>query len=203
MKSLQRNSWAAFVGSAAILLVLVVPRPAAAVSQCGDQVHQASCGASNPFPCCSSGGNCTWWAWEAACRYWHVDVPMRHNAKTWADVARTNPNYKVLDYPVVNSIAVSNYGEWGHVAWVTAVHGNQIDVTEEKCGAGYGLQHSTYYASQFDGGFIVQSDYDEGGGGSGGSGGCSGASPTDRHNPWTASLFFGLLGLWLGLRRRW
>ena len=202
MTRVSKRVVASLVGGAAFALVSMTSSQALAVSKCGDQTHQASCGASNPFPCCSNGGNCTWWAWEAACRNWHVDVPMRHNAKTWADAAKADPNYKVLDHPVVGSIAVSTYGQWGHVAWVTGVHGNQIDVTDEKCGDGYGMHHNTYYASQFAGGFIVRADYQEGGSTGSSGGGCAAHPSPDQKTPWSASFFVGISGLWFERRRR-
>ena len=184
--------------------MLLISPNASAVSKCGDQTHQSACGASNPFPCCSNGGNCTWWAWEAACRNWHVNVPFRHDAKTWAAEAKSNPNYKVLDHPVVGSIGVYDEGKWGHVAWITGVQGDKVTVSEEKCMNGYGLQHNTYYASQFTGGFIVRADYQEGSSSSGGGSGCAAMpSPSDPTGPVSGgAVSLGMLGLWMLRRKR-
>jgi surface antigen len=83
---------------------------------------------------------------------------MRGNAKTWANVARSSPDYKVLDHPVVGSIACRDTGTYGHVAWVVAVSGDTVTVTEENCctGCNYGMRQHTYKASYFTGGYAVR-----------------------------------------------
>ncbi len=129
--------------------------PAHAVYQCGPVTDDCICGANNPFPCCDNGGNCTWYAWHAACCHWGVSVPMLGNANTWAGVAANDPLYEVLDYPVANSIACRKSGTYGHVAWVTAVSGSSITVDEMNCWGNYGVRTWTYEASYFDGGYIV------------------------------------------------
>jgi len=128
--------------------------------QCGDQTDDCHCAAYDPYPCCSNGGNCTWWAWEAACCNWTVGLPGWGNANQWVGNASLDPNYEVLDYPVVGSIACRVSGTYGHVAWVTAVSGTDISVTEENCCAGcnYGMRSFDYAASHFDGGFIIRKD---------------------------------------------
>ncbi len=143
-------------GAAALCICLGVwPREAHAVTQCGDQSDTCQCGANNPFPCCDNGGNCTWWAWQAACCNWGVSVPMLGNANTWAGVAASDPNYTVLPNPVPNSIGCRASGSYGHVVWVTAVDGSTISVTEMNCWGNYGMRTATYNASYFDGGYIV------------------------------------------------
>lgn len=142
-----------FAGAIAVL-TLYAP-PALAVYQCGPETDECQCGGPNPFPCCDNGGNCTWWAWDQACCHWGVIVPMLGNANTWAGVAANDPNYEVLSYPVVNSIACRASGQYGHVAWVTSVSGSTITVTEMNCWGNYGVRDWTYDASYFDGGYIV------------------------------------------------
>lgn len=138
--------------------VLLASRPAHAVYQCGDQKDDCQCGANDPYPCCDNGGNCTWWAWEAACCNWAVALPGWGNANQWVGNAQLDPNYEVLSAPVVGSVACRVSGTYGHVAWVTAVNGGGISVTEENCcgTCNYGLRSHDYQASYFDGGFIVR-----------------------------------------------
>lgn len=146
------------LAGAALALALLAPRMAAAVYQCGDQKDDCQCGANDPYPCCANGGNCTWWAWESACCNWGAALPGWGNANQWGGNAKLDPNYDVLASPVVGSIANRVSGTYGHVAWVTAVNGSSIDVTEENCcgACNYGMRSWTYQASYFDGGFIVR-----------------------------------------------
>ena len=161
------------VAPATIALLLWAGR-ASAVYQCGDQTDDCKCGADDPYPCCSNGGNCTWWAWEAACCNWAVALPGWGNANQWVGNAAADPDYEVLTSPVVGSIACKVSGTYGHVAWVTAVNGSQITVTEENCctGCNYGMRTYTYEASHFDGGFIVRKSQCECTDGQTQSGGC-------------------------------
>lgn len=149
---------ASFVFLGAFAALVTLARPAAAVGSCGGVSDQDCnhCGASNPFPCCSNDGNCTWWAWQAACCNWGIDVPMRHNANTWVGDAQGDSRFDVRSTPEVGSIACRTTGTWGHVAYVTAVNGAKIEVDEENCDYGPGgVIHKTYDASYFDGGYIV------------------------------------------------
>jgi surface antigen len=86
------------------------------IASCGGYVDPTggSCPTGNPFPCCDSGGNCTWWA-----RYKRPDFgcDMLHNAKIWY------PDAIALGYPVgqtprTTAVAVWNNSEYGHVAYV-------------------------------------------------------------------------------------
>ncbi len=131
---------------------------AAAVPQCGNQKDDCQCGANNPYPCCSNGSNCTWWAWKAACCNWKVGLPGWGNANTWASYASKNGNYQVLGDPVPGSIATSTKGQYGHVAWVESVNGNKINVTEMNCcgTCNYGMRKWTYDKSYFNSGFIIK-----------------------------------------------
>jgi hypothetical protein len=138
-----------------IVALLLAVRPAYAIYECGDQKDDCKCGKSNPYPCCSNGGNCTWWAWEDACCVWGIGLPGWGNANQWAGNAKANASFEVLTSPVVNSIGVRVGGTWGHVVFVTAVNGSTITVREMNCGGNYGMRTHTYASSYFDGGYIV------------------------------------------------
>ena len=140
---------------ASFALLAATASPAGAVYQCGPDKDDCKCGMDDPYPCCSNGGNCTWWAWEQACCHWAVGLPGWGNANQWAGNAKTNPKYDVLSTPVPGSIAVRVSGSYGHVAWVTAVSGSKITVTQQNCWGGWGHETSTFLASYFDGGFVV------------------------------------------------
>jgi hypothetical protein len=143
----------------AIAVVALAARPAAAVYQCGDQKDDCTCGMSDPYPCCDNGGNCTWWAWEAACCHWAVGLPGWGNANQWRGNALAHADYDVIDYPVVGSIANRVSGTYGHVAWVVGIDGLELTVTEENCctGCNSGLRTYTYSDwHHFDGGFIIR-----------------------------------------------
>jgi surface antigen len=51
------------------------------------------------------------------------------NANTWDDAAKRT-GVKVNSTPKPGCIAQSNAGNYGHVAWVTAVNGNQVTIEE-------------------------------------------------------------------------
>ena len=139
------------------LVALAIPATAHAVYQCGDQVDTCQCGANNPYPCCDNGGNCTWYAWEAACCAWGVGLPGWGNANQWHGNAAANASYQVLSSPVVSSIANNDTTSYGHVAFTTSLNGGgNISVHEENCWGGYGMDSANYSASWFTGGFIVR-----------------------------------------------
>jgi len=146
------------VCAVALALALSAPAQVWAVSQCGNQKDDCQCGANNPYPCCSNGSNCTWWAWKAACCNWKVGLPGWGNANTWASYASKNGNYQVLANPVPGSIATSTKGQYGHVAWVESVNGNKITVSEMNCcgTCNYGMRKWTYDKSYFNSGFVVK-----------------------------------------------
>ncbi len=139
----------------ALLVTLGCPSSAGAVSQCGPDTDSCKCGMNDPYPCCDNGGNCTWWAWEKACCNWSVGLPGWGNANQWSGNAKAHPNYQVLAKPVVGSVATRVSGSYGHVAWVTAVNGSKITVTQQNCWGGWGHETATFDASYFDGGFVV------------------------------------------------
>ena len=130
---------------------LLASSEAWAVYACGDQVDTCQCGANNPYPCCDNGGNCTWWAWEAACCNWGVGLPGWGNANQWVGNANANASYSVLSYPVTNAVSCRTLGTYGHVAFVTSVSGPNISVTEENCWGNYGMRAWNYAASFFQG----------------------------------------------------
>ncbi len=122
---------------------------------------------SNQYPCCLNDSNCTWWAWHSACCGWGIAIPKWGHAQHWINAAYDD-DYELLDHPVVGSIAVNTTAapgkcwyidQWiacGHVAWVTGVDGDMIDITEMACDiprGGYWQNRKP--ASYFDGGFIV------------------------------------------------
>lgn len=118
------------------------------------------CGGSNPYPCCSyngnsNAGNCTWWAWRSARCGWGISLPSpwRH-AKYWAGDLTSN-GYTISSTPVVNSIACSNAGSYGHVAWVTSFTSTHVTVTEMNCGSMYGMQTKTYTRAFFNQGYVI------------------------------------------------
>lgn len=118
------------------------------------------CGGSNPYPCCSyngnsNAGNCTWWAWRSARCNWSISLPSpwRH-AKYWAGDLTSN-GFIVSATPVVNSIACSSTGSYGHVAWVTSFTSTHVTVTEMNCGSMYGMRTKTYTRAFFNKGYVV------------------------------------------------
>jgi surface antigen len=83
-------------------------------------------------------GQCTWWAdyeFHAFSGLWpDFTGPNNGNAEYWASNAAAK-GWTVVSHPVVHSVAVfppgANYaGSVGHVAWVYAVSGNTISVSE-------------------------------------------------------------------------
>jgi MYXO-CTERM domain-containing protein len=149
----------AALAAATLAAVGLSVAPAHAVPACGGQTHQNVCGGGNIYPCCyPSNGNCTWWAWEAACRSWGVAFPNWGNANTWGGNAALNPLVDVLGYPLQGSIATSTVGGFGHVAWVEAVNGGSVTVSQEACHengkpGGYNVANSSI--GYFDSGFVV------------------------------------------------
>jgi hypothetical protein len=94
----------------------------------------------NPYPCCGSGGNCTYWAWEMARQQWNRNLRRWGNARDWADAAQRD-GFVVNSSPAVGSMAVNSTSANGlaHVAWVADVRGTQVTVSEMSCGS-YGVQ---------------------------------------------------------------
>ncbi len=68
-------------------------------------------------------GWCTWYV--ASRRY----VPWRGNASAWSYQARRY-GYQVGRTPAVGAIMVTHESRWGHVAYVEAVHGGTVTISE-------------------------------------------------------------------------
>jgi surface antigen len=107
----------------------------------------------NPFAQANLYGQCTWYAWGRANEVTGKNIPCRNNAKTWYDVARNN-GYSVGSVPKANSIAVWSKGEYGHVAYVEAVSGNNVTITESNWdrvtyGYQYTIEDGIYYYSGY------------------------------------------------------
>jgi surface antigen len=110
-------------------------------------LNQTSTG--NPYSC-SSGGNCTWWAWKMARENWGDPLLKWGDAKLWADGAR-KANYTVDTTPTVGAVAVNTtvYSAaagyiTGHVAYVVKVDGDYVYVSEMNYGSG-----TINYAKQY------------------------------------------------------
>jgi hypothetical protein len=122
---------------------LVGPSKAFAVYQCDGQVSDCSCGMTDPYPCCGTNGNCTWWAWRAACCHWKYAMPSPwQHAKYWAGNYATHPDFKVVNNATKNCVACDVNGEYGHVAFVEDVNGGQMKISEMACWGFYGLKVS-------------------------------------------------------------
>ena len=117
---------------------------AQAVDTCGGQTS-----IGNPLPCCSNGGNCTWWAWKKARDAGWYAIPTG-NAYTWDDTARLSPAYKVSTTPSVGAVAVKEITtgySLGHVGWVTGLVKNSagavtaVKTSQMACGGAYGVTY--------------------------------------------------------------
>ena len=86
---------------------------------------------ANPYPVGGIYGNqgeysnCTYTVWKLVNETLGLQLPAWGNAGQWYDNAK-NSGYSVGSTPAVNSIRVTS----GHVAFVTAVNGNQVYVKE-------------------------------------------------------------------------
>ena len=92
---------------------------------------------------------CTWYCWGRAYELFGIDLPYRGNANTW------NYSSGSLIYdstPAAHSIAVWTSGDPGHVAYVEAIEGDIIYLTEanlDNCDYTEGYQNTTtgYYVN--------------------------------------------------------
>lgn len=106
---------------------------------------------ANPYPCCTNGGNCTWFAWYKAEQAWRDQLPGWHNPNgvildvkgniapgknaTWIEYAR-QAGYPISEtIPSIDTIGVFNIGPVGHVAWVTGLDcaTQQVQVEQMAC----------------------------------------------------------------------
>ncbi len=134
--------------------------------------HVAFSSDGNPFPICpgpfpTTGGNCTWWAWEQ----WHLlgyDLPLNWgNAADWVvDAERSGLLLGMT--PRLGAIAVFPradgiwaYGPPGHVAFVTNVStdSSTFDVTYQN----YGDPTPMYVGRGYNVSYINQSRFQNGG----------------------------------------
>jgi len=123
------------------------------VACCGGTCDSYACGTGNPYPCCDNGGNCTWWSWDRACRYWGEALPGWGNAHSWLRNAEQD-GYPTSTEPQVGTIACDSnntLSRYGHVCWVLQVTPTHIYVSEQNCGGGYGDQTRWYDRSIFEG----------------------------------------------------
>ncbi|NLX21526.1 MAG: CHAP domain-containing protein [Phycisphaerae bacterium] len=130
------------------------------VYSCGGTNDDCICGMNNPYPCCDNGGNCTWWAWHAACCNWGVGCPGWGNAHSWLGNAQAS-GYPTTSTPTVGSIACDSnntLSSYGHVVWVLQVSGSSILVSEQSCGGFYGSRQYWYASWIFDGYILNPSD---------------------------------------------
>lgn len=106
----------------------------------GDAAAGRTAGATTDHnPLSGSEGYCTWGAQEQI----HVHTgyyikALTGNAETWAEEAQS-AGWTVVSEPQPRSIAVFNsslVGGVGHVAWVDAVNGRYITITEMNTGFG-------------------------------------------------------------------
>lgn len=89
----------------------------------------------NPY----EAGNCTWYVAS------RIRVPDDlGNANTWAAQAAVE-GYTVSGTPIVGAVAQSTGGYYGHVAIVTAVSGDQVQVSEMNV-LGLGVVDSQWYS---------------------------------------------------------
>ena len=144
--------------------ILFVSSQASAVYQCDGEKDDCQCGKDNPFPCCSNGGNCTWWAWESACCAWGAPaLPTYGDAWHWAIEAQA-AGWPVRSTPKVGTVFVRTIGggdcgghDCGHVGWVISVDSNGgFCATEMACWGWYGVRTNCHSAGYADGGFICK-----------------------------------------------
>jgi len=134
-------------------VAILVSLDARAVNYCGGETHQDKCNKPyHPFPCCSyvgpNNGNCTWWAWESACRNWGEALGVYGNANQWAAEAAA-AGWPVKDHPADSTVFVRLPGEFGHVGWIYSAQGDSFCSTEQSCHTWIGVKsycHAPGYA---------------------------------------------------------
>jgi surface antigen len=120
------------------------------------QLEVAGCGgltsANNPYPCCSNGGNCTWFGYYRTDNVWNSirsgnGFPQVSfgNAASWATSAR-NYSYPVSSESGSRTIGVnSTMSSRGHVFFVEIQTWNKLTVSEMQCDYYYGAKWSVSY----------------------------------------------------------
>jgi hypothetical protein len=97
-----------------------------------------SLAASNPYPLCSNGANCTHYAWDKFAALGIYLPGNLGNAKDWGNNA-ANQGYQVNATPELHALVVFqpnvDYADktYGHVAFVEQVSGNRIQISEQNC----------------------------------------------------------------------
>lgn len=146
------------ISVAALVVVFFTATPVSAVNTCGGITS-----VGDPYPCCSNNGNCTFYAWAMAKKYWGFNLPAWGNASNWLTSAR-NAGYPIWSLPPANSIGVNTtaLGGLGHVAWVIRpdILRGTVDVAEQICcpTCAGGVQYRTRPMSYFSG-FIYKSKF--------------------------------------------
>lgn len=88
--------------------------------------------------------NCTWGASSM-----EPQIPQSWgNANNWANAARES-GYTVSDVPIVGAIAQTSRGAFGHVAIVTEVHGDTIQIEEMNYDDAGGVRSRPANVSEF------------------------------------------------------
>lgn len=70
------------------------------------------------------------------------------HAREWDEAAKRS-GVKVNNTPKVGSVAQTNAGKWGHVAWVTAVKGDKVTIEEYNWATRHGYGKRTVAKSKF------------------------------------------------------
>ena len=97
----------------------------------GETSPAAYCG-QNPFFNSGSGGQCTAFCWGRANEKLGISLPFTGNAQTWWSAAQGL--YQTGSDAQPNSIAVWSYGDYGHVAFIEEVNGDQVTFNEANTG---------------------------------------------------------------------
>jgi len=83
----------------------------------------------NVYAMSSWFGQCTWYAWGRAYELTGIKLPCRDDAHKWYSIAANN-GYSVGAEPAENAIAVWSSGSSGHVAYVEAVSGENVIISQ-------------------------------------------------------------------------
>lgn len=114
---------------------------------------------SNPYAAYSSD-QCTYYAEEKMHEETGLWMPLFGDAWRWADGAR-RAGWTVTSTPVVRSVAVFPKGAFGssvgHVAWVEAVSGGRVRITDFNWN-GQGAQVTDHWVNIPDGSSFIRSD---------------------------------------------
>ena len=96
----------------------------------------------NPFAQSNYYGQCTWYVWGRAYELTGKKLPQRGSAYTWGN------GQTISSVPRSNSIAVWT-GGYGHVAYVEAVNGNNVTISEANCALyGGSITYNQLYSLQ-------------------------------------------------------